>query len=438
MSYVNILADGTNSYQTIDGFGVNINSKYWDSMGFSKVMDLLLDDLGATLYRVDIWDKSNWVDPASEQDASVLNQATYERVYGGETFRKGWAMMRYLNEHGIQPYLTASGDVPTWMLGDDGKTLAHYGHFVEMIVSMVEWAKTQEKLDFQHFGPLNETDIGSPEGPSVSAEDFVKVMGLLHQELVERGFDDIRLVVAEQARFNLDYVGELVESEALQERIGAFSMHSYADYSLETYREVVDVIQNSPYADTPIWLSEYGDLDQTGEKEWLISWISTRRLLDALEAGFTGTAAWDAFDNYHDHNEFWTIYGLIRTGLRAFTPKKRYYAAKQVYRYVRPGFQRIGVQSGAADLRLLGFANAEQTEVTLVGTNASASECYLNITLEGFDSSLLSGRVSYYRTSETEDCFEVGEKDVSSVNYPYTGIDVRVPPRCIFTLTSVE
>ncbi|MCJ7738692.1 MAG: hypothetical protein MUQ10_15505, partial [Anaerolineae bacterium] len=297
---------------------------------------------------------------------------------------------------------------------------------------------TQEKLDFQHFGPLNETDIGSPEGPTVSAEEFVKVMELLHQELVERGLDDIRLVVAEQARFNLDYVGELVESEALLDRIGAFSMHSYADYSLETYKEVVDVIQNSLYADTPIWLSEYGDLDQTGDKEWLISWMSTRRLLDALEAGFTGATAWDAFDNYHDHDEFWTIYGLIRTGLRAFTPKKRYYAAKQVYRYVKPGFQRVGVQSGAPDLRLLGFANAERTEVTLVGTNASASECYLNITLKGFDSGLLSGRVSYYRTSETEDCFKVGENDVSSVNYPYTGIDVRVPPRCIFTLTSVE
>jgi len=463
MRYANIVADGATSYQTIDGFGVNINSKYWDAPGFSKVMDLLIEDLGATLYRVDIWGKSNWVDPASERDAGVLNQSTYERVYGGETFRKGWAMMRHLNEHGVQPYLTASGDVPTWMLGDDGKPsagpdlaavgvddvpegvlsddrrlLVQYDQFVEMLVSMVEWAKMREKLDFVHFGPLNETDIGSPEGPSVSPEEYVKVVELLHRKLDERGLDDIRLVVAEQAMFNTDYVIELVESEILEERIGAFGLHTYFDYPLETYTEVVDAIQNSPHAGASIWLSEYGDLDQTGEKEWLISWMSTRRLLDVLEAGFTGAMAWDAFDNYHDHNEFWTIYGLIRTGLRAFTPKKRYYAAKQVYRYVRPGFQRIDVQAGVPGLRLLGFANPERTEVTLVGMNASTSECYLNISLQGFDSGLLSGQVGYYRTSETEDCFKVGENDVTSINYPYAGIDVCIPPRCIFTLTSVE
>ncbi len=32
--------------------------------------------------------------------------------------------MRYFNEHVIAPYLTASGDVPRWMLGPDGQTLA--------------------------------------------------------------------------------------------------------------------------------------------------------------------------------------------------------------------------------------------------------------------------------------------------------------------------
>jgi len=62
LRYVNVSVDGTQAYQTIDGFGVNINSKYWDAPAFGMALDLLVNGpsaglragLGATLYRVDI------------------------------------------------------------------------------------------------------------------------------------------------------------------------------------------------------------------------------------------------------------------------------------------------------------------------------------------------------------------------------------------------
>ena len=61
-TFVNLRVNGSQPLQKIDGFGVNINSKYFDSR-LMPAMDLLVDDLGATLYRVDIWGKSNWIDP---------------------------------------------------------------------------------------------------------------------------------------------------------------------------------------------------------------------------------------------------------------------------------------------------------------------------------------------------------------------------------------
>jgi O-glycosyl hydrolase len=437
ISYVNVTVDGATQYQPITGFGVNINSKYWGSPSFERVMELLLDDLGATLFRVDVWGKSNWIDPTGEQDAGVLNDETYRAVYGDEVFQKGWAMMRYLNERGVEPYLTASGDVPAWMLGKDGKTLADYDRFCEMLASMVEWAKRKEGLRFTYFGPLNETDEGSPEGPSVPSGEFVKVMEMLDGKLAERGLDDVRLVVPEQASFDTDYVRELVASERLPGRIGAFGMHTYRDLSTETYAGLVNVVASSRCAGTPIWLSEYGDLDQTGEKEWYVAWVSTARLLGALEGGFNGAMAWDAFDNYHDHDEAWTIYGLIRTGLRVYTPKKRYYAAKQVYRTVRPGFVRVGADCTSEAVRLLAFADLERTQVTLVGMNTSPTDVYLHATLEGFDPGVTSGRVAYYRTTEAENCARAAEVDVTTANYPSQGIDVHVPAQSIFTLTNV-
>lgn len=451
VNYLQRLANCTSSYQSIDGFGVNINSRYWDSenAAYMRAMDLLVHDLGATLYRVDIWGKSNWVDPESKLNASVLNEKTYRRIYEGEVFQKGWAMMRFLNEHGIQPYLTVSGDVPRWMLGEDGKTLVEYEQLADMLASMVAWARHKERLDFRLFGPMNETDHGSPEGPSVSAEGYVKLVRVLDRKLRERGIHDIRYVVAEQAWYNTEYVQAFVESPDLHERIGAFGVHSYFDFPAAKFAEVPKLVDSSPCAGTSVWLSEYGDLDQTGEKEWYIAWVSTSRLLNALEGGLNGAMVWDAYDNYHDHNEHWTIYGLIRTGLNAYTPKKRYYAAKHVYRYVLPGFQRIALEpyvhpsfwpdrEPAQDtLRMLAFADAAREHVTLVGMNRSLDDVYMNLELNGFGEHLRSQSVTYYRTTANENCIKVAEVPTRTRNHPHWGIDVRIPARSIFTITNV-
>jgi hypothetical protein len=74
-------------------------------------------------------------------------------------------MMRYLNEQGIEPYLTASGIAPAWMFGPDGATLTDHQRFCEMLASLVEWARVREGVRFRLFGPLNETDLGPPAGP---------------------------------------------------------------------------------------------------------------------------------------------------------------------------------------------------------------------------------------------------------------------------------
>jgi hypothetical protein len=433
---INAYIDASQRYQEIDGFGVNINSRYWKNDALLPVMELLLDDLGATLFRVDIWGKSNWVDPHSQMDHSALNPQTLAAIYQGEIFQRGWGLMRYLNARVIHPYLAASGDVPRWMLAQDGRTLADVESFCEMLVSMVEWARRQEKLDFSLFGPLNETDVGSPEGPALNPPHFAGVIQRLDRKLSERSLDEIRLVVAEQGGYNADYVSPLVSDEKLAGRLGVVGMHMYANQSADEMKSVVDLVRGSPGKNCRLWLTEYGDLEQSGEREWYVSWMMTQRLFNALEAGFQGALAWDAFDNYHDHDEAWTIYGLIRTGLRTFTPKKRYHAAKQVYRFVRPGYWRVDARVESPEVRLLAFADPAGEHFTLVGMN-TGREAYLNIHLEGFEPQTLGGRAGYYRTSQAENCALVGTFPIRTRNWPFDGLSVEVPGDCIFTLTRV-
>ncbi len=452
---VNVRFNASRSYQKIDGFGLNINSQHWSDM-LIPTMDLLREDLGATLYRVDIWGKSNWIDPTGELGREkALSPENLAAVYTGEIFQKGWGMMRYLNQHRIQPYLTASGDVPKWMLGSAyhaghldsipgvppwllgrGLPLVDYESFCDMMVSMIDWARHKEGLTFNLFGPLNESDIAQPEGPGVDPVEFVKVCELLVEKLDQKGLQDIRLVVAEQAIFGPWYLEQLARSRKLQGRIGIFALHDYSDIPSEAYQGVTGPVKESAYADVPLWMTEYGDLEQTGEKEWYVGWVSTSRLFDQLEAGFGAALIWDAYDNYHDHDEHWTIYGVLRTGLGAYTPKKRYYAAKQVFRFVPAGFERIEASADNPDLRVLAFADPTRTHFTLVGMNLSNRNFYLNAIAEGFPEQSQDARVTYYRTSETENCHTIGQipRHVSHG----CDIEIVVPAESIFTLTTVK
>jgi hypothetical protein len=431
---VNISINGQERYQRVDGFGVNINSKYFDQH-LLNAMDLLVNDLRANLYRVDIWGKSNWIDPTGEVGRAALDPVYQAQIYDGEIFRRGWSMMRFLNEHGIQPYLTASGIVPSWMLGSDGKTLVDFESFTGMMVEMLAWARNQEKLDFHLFGPLNETDIGDPEGPTVNPADYTRICELLVEKLDGRGLSDIKLVIAEQAHFNTSYLEAIAKSKLLEGRIGAFGLHTYFDYPIDRYREAVSMVDKSRYQGTPIWMSEFGDLEQSGDREWYIAWKMVSRMFDFLEAGFNGGIVWDAYDNYHDHNEYWTIYGLLRTGLYVHTPKKRYHALKHFYRFVPPNSQRIGASADHAGIRVLAFEGSPSGPLVLVGVNSNPFTARLNVKLENVSERKEGVRSLCFQTTEEDNCVQTGSAPLYARNWPFNGIDLSVQPFSIFTIT---
>jgi O-glycosyl hydrolase len=424
-----VAVDPAQTFQPIDGFGVNTNSKAWEPR-LMPAMELLTGDLGATLFRVDVFGKSNWPDPFDTLGPRALEPERLAQIYQSETARRGWAMMRFLNERGIEPYLTCSGIVPRCMCAEDGKTLADYEGFSEMLASMVEWARNREGLRFTLFGPLNETNLGPPEGPRVTPHEYACVLEVLDQALARRGLDDIRLVVAEEAGMTTDYMQPILDSSAAG-RVGVWAMHCYGWYTPAQFAAVRELA-----GDTPLWMTEYGDLEQTGEREWPVAWNMTQRLFDLLEHGFRAALVWDAYDNYHDHDEHWTLYGLIRTGLRAYTPKKRYYAQKQVFRFVRPGMQRIAATCPEPGVRVLAFANTDRSQVTVVGLNGGTRPAHLNVDLSAFPEGVTARPIAHYRTSEHENCVRLPDIPARGGNWPVTGVDVIVPPDSIVTLTN--
>ncbi len=429
-----ILVDRRQRFQRIDGFGVNINSKCWDGGKLAPVLDLLIDDLGAALFRVDAYGKSDWIDPSGALGRGALAQETYNQVYRGTDSQNVAGMCRHLNSRGIEPYLTLSGIVPKWMCADDGVTLADYEAFAEMAASYIEWARKEAEIKFSLLGPLNETDIGPPEGPFVSPAAYVTVAEAIIERLNERGLQDIRLVVAEQAHHDLSYVSRFLANPEVMDRVAVFGMHKYGD---RRAGDVVETVCGSPYADRRVWMTEYGDLEQTGAREWPVAWAIFRRLMDLLEDGLNGALIWDAYDNYHDHDERWTIYGLLRYGGGVYTPKKRYFTCKHMYRFVRPGFMRVSVSCACQGVRALAFVSADGADLTVVGMNERPDDVHIAIVGDGIDNRL-SSNVDFHRTTADDDCVKVSTAYALGRNLSESGIEIVAPAQSIFTVTSVR
>ncbi len=456
-----VTVEAAKRFQRIDGFGVNITPAQWRGGVLRPTLDLLVDDLGATLVRLDCYGKADWLDPAKRGSDGRWPEAYLAGVYRGKVFAECWDTFRHLTAKGADVHLNVSGRVPAAWTGSDGQTLRDFEAYAEMAVSLVKWARDEEGLRFTTFAPFNETNLGFPEGPRVRDADVLPAVRAVAKTMDAAGLGDVKLIVACDAPpVSMARFGPMLQAADLVGRIAAFSTHTYGDgdegdatpgwYDGESERAaLVEAVATSPHKGASIWMTEYGDLDQTGLIEWQFAWRSARRLMRMLADGFHAAVAWDAFDNLHEHDGVWATYGLLKTDREtwAYTPKKRYFAAKQVYRFVRPGWHRVGVALPPRDpkdvyagwhdpmrhLRLLAFASPDGSDVTLVGMSRVEGDVELEVALSGLAPGAAGKPLAYYRTTRTEDARLVEEKRAED-----GVVRIFVPEGSIFTLTTLR
>ena len=154
----------------------------------------------------------------------------------------------------------------------------------------------------------------------------------------------------------------------------------------------------------------------------------------------TAALNWDAYDNYHDHDGAWTIYGLMRSARKIYTPKKRYYACRQMYRFVRPGWCRVEATGSSNEIPVLAFTDPSSGAFTLTGMNEGSDASLVNVRLEQFGGELSDVKADLYVTTEELNCARVaGATAASRIRAGrFDDIEITVPPKCIFTLTTVS
>ena len=456
-----VALDATKTFQTIDGFGVNFNPAQWRDGKLQPAINLLVDDLGCTLFRLDATGLADWLDPVRRDSDGSWPSAYLKEVYTSKAFQDVWAAFRALNAKGIQPFFNVSGRIPAG-LGrlDDPKRLADFDGYAEMVVSMAHWARKEEGLRFRYLAPFNETDYGYPEGPKVGLEDLAAATLAVLKRLDAHGMTDVRLILTDDAEPSIVRTEAILKHPDWSDRIGAFALHTYGNGDesehagwqgeVSPHGQILKRIRGSAFAGCPVWMTEYGDLDQSGIIEHEIGWRSTRRLLKFLKEGYSAGLIWDAVDNFHLHDGAWSSYGVLATDTNrwTYTPKPRYYAAKQVFRFVKPGFVRVSARplrsgdshdpyAGSRDpfrhLILNAFVAPDRSDFTLVGMNRSERDLALTVSLKGFDAAFAHRIVRSYSTSATHLCQKIDESKVADQQFTLTA-----EAKSIFTLTSRE
>jgi hypothetical protein len=455
-----IVVDANKRFQTIEGFGVNINPDQWRDGNFKKVIDLLVDDLGCTFFRFDCYGFADWLDPAKRDKTGKYSDEYLKEIYTSKRFQDAWETFRYLNSKGAEPFFNVSGKINS-SLGETEKpnSLADFDGYAEMGITMLKWARTNENLKFSLFAPFNETDLSYPEGPGISAEESVPSVRAIIKKLNEYGLSDIKLIIMDDNGVRFHKLRQILKDTLILPSISKFAVHTYGIGSEQyarwwqsesEYGMLADSIKTSLYANCALWLTEFGDLDQSGLGEFDFSWTITRRLMKCLKEGYSAAMFWDAMDNYHRHDNAWSTYGLLKTDTLtwSYITRQRLYALKQVYKYVKPGFKMIDVHDAIQarkydvyrqyhdtinHINMLAFVSQDNNDLTIVGMNKIEGDFNLEIKLEGLSPETYNKRVIYLRTSRNENCIKVGNLVIKDKS-----LKIRLKENSIFTLTTLK
>jgi O-glycosyl hydrolase len=444
-----IRVDPQTRFQTIEGFGVNFTGPYFRH-DQKAMFDMLIENLGATIFRVVPYlVYSNWEVVNDNDDPNVMNWEYYNNRYSGPIFEPSWAAMRYLNSRGIRPMIALMGPVPDWMVDDkagpprqkvctesaDKSQPSHlnpvmYDEFAEEVVSMAVYARTKARIDFEYFSPFNETDCYPAEGPRIDPQEVSKVLDAVARRLQKEGLGDLKLTVADQALITNNYIGPILEDSELMKQVGVFTFHTYGEDSVGPQ---VERVKSSKYPQIPVWLTEYGDLndrDKSAENEWKqFSLAANRRALTALNQGASAVLFFDAFDDYEECARRLCYYGLFRSADHIYSPKKRYYATRQLYHFVRPGSQRIAATTDAPGLTISAFRNASTNSIVIVGVKEKSSN-RVEIVVPRMEEAPSAWEL--YETTRNVDCLKV---DTVAVRDGVAQIDL--PDEAVFTLVGL-
>ncbi len=432
-----IQIDGSKRLQKIDGFGVNANTESWNGDELKPALDILLDSMNATIWRVMVEVEKGGEEVNDNNDPFKFNWDYYNKLYETPHFQKVWNTVGYLNGHGITNgvMLNFMGRVPEWM-GQSVIKPEYEDEYVEMQVSFLMYAKNVKHLLFGLFAPMNETDIKN-EGPTVKGDQYARILRKLVDRMQQNGLGNIRIVGPDAAGMRnsiRNYLPAIMPDPVIMKKIAHWGMHSYGGYNAP----VDSFIKKSPYPKMGWWLTEFNawrdglDAGKTDVKyDYTFASECVNHLLQLLKNGASGAIVWEGYDSYYQHPpggwSLWGVMGYDRETKKYFS-RKHLPALAQITKFVLPGSRHISVKGAEnKNITLLAFNDTITGQITFTGINRGDEPLNLKATLANLPE-LRSLEMVY--TDRVNNLFKAENVAVRNKMFALT-----IPSKCLFTLT---
>lgn len=423
---VPLTINGGQTFQTIDGFGVNVNAHSWNNGELRPALDLLHDQMGSTLYRV-VYDMGDWEATNDNSDPNTPDWTYFNSVYSNASFQELWGTLGYLNQKGVVGAITLSfmGRVPTWMGGSVINTSLE-DEWVETITTLVAYARNTANVQFSSLDPLNEPDWDGIEGPQVSAVQYTRLLHKLSVKLDSMGMQDIRLLGPNTASIDTgvnSYMPTMMGDPVVMSKVDHFALHNYAGYTAGA----AGAISGSAYPTKNFWITEVTN-------PWDI--------MTHLAGNPSAVMVWDGFDSAYIHP---TLHGAslsppndegngpaplaYNSATGVYTPRKSFYQDQQIFKFVPPGSVRVSASESNGNLTVYAFYDQASSRVTIVGRNAGTS----NILVSGSLSNLPTvTSFESYLTDSSNNFARLANVSVSSGAFSFSA-----PSDSFFTLTTL-
>jgi len=427
--------DGAVQYQKLDGFGVNINATWWEDGEYKNTdlvkpaIDILIDDLSATIFRVVI-EEMDWETVNDDDDPDNFNWTCYNSVFSNVKFQGAWNTLKYLNQRGITNNLIISfmGAPPVWMGQNYIVDPTREDEFVETIAALLWYARNTAGIQFNLVSPMNETELDGREGPNIKdAKQFVRILKKLAEKLDAIDMSDIRFVAPDAAGDSLfkACMNEMVSDSYLMSKLSSWGVHQYGN-DASNYRKIMDRAENPKKS---FWVTETAGISN---------------MLGQFDDNARAYIFWDGFDCVYQHairngygseppNDW--VFWIHKEGKpliaynsadKSWTPRKQFYEFAQVFKFVKPGAIRIAATSENDSLAMYAFQNPDK-QLVIVGCNNS--HCPITVKGKLFN---LSGEDTFemFFTDSLNDLYRTNEIAIADSSF-----SVNIPARAVYTLT---
>jgi glucuronoarabinoxylan endo-1,4-beta-xylanase len=350
-----ITVNSAAKYQTIDGFGaaVSIWGSAWSTAETQTLVGMGSNQLGLSIVRTGI-------SPVSGEWPTQVSALKTAKSYGSNVkiLATPWTAPAAWKTNNSR---TNGGKLKTDYYDDYANHLNSYVQYMRGQGVPIDVTSVQNEPDWH-------PDYDSMDWNGTELRNFVRDQGAKVQ--------NTKLMVAEAVNLNYSYTDPTLNDAGARNNIGYIGGHLYGTESAGRLAPYPLAAQYNK----PVWMTEWNlhAADGSGSNIWgnpsnKAAWDETlddiiRTVHRSMEANWSAYVWWYGKRYYSFIGDGEAAYGTT-----AGAPLKRGYAFSQYSKYVRPGYQRIGLTKSAKASPLEVTAYQGGGKVTLVILNRSTS-----------------------------------------------------------------